>query len=116
MWIEKLLAGVLELDTSIGTRYLEPNLPQRMRLLWTFRNFDSLPHQVLHPSELQLIERLLEENQSISKQTLAANGRPIIGRVEGRVERPEPADSAEALPSRKPAASAVADRNREAAA
>jgi len=114
MWIEKLLSGVLELDTASGTRYLEPNLVQRARLLWTFRNFLSLPHQVLHPGELQLIDRLLEENKSISKQTLATHERPIIGRVEGRVERPEP-EPAENLPMRKPT-SAVSDRNREAAA
>ncbi|MGA9527515.1 MAG: hypothetical protein WBS24_05320 [Terriglobales bacterium] len=116
MWIKKLLAGVLELDTSIGTRYLEPSLVQRARLLWTFRNFSSLPHQVLRPSELQLIDCLLEENRSISKRTLAADDRPIIGRVEGRVERPEPAEPGESLPMRKPATSAVNDQSREAAA
>ena len=115
MWIKKLLSGVLELDTASGTRYLEPDLVQRVRLLWTFRNFVSLPHQVLHAGELQLIDRLLEENRSISRQTLATHERPIIGRVEGRVERPEP-EPAENLPTRKPAASVVGDRNREAAA
>jgi len=39
MWIEKLTDGIIQLDTAIGPRYVQPNLLQRAYLLWTFRNF-----------------------------------------------------------------------------
>lgn len=112
MWIEKLTDGVLELDTPIGPRYVQPNLLQRAYLIWTFRNFFSLPQQVLRPWELRLIERLCSENRFVSL-AVGVRDRPVIGRVERRV----PAQ-AEILPMRKPssgAQTAVAERTREAA-
>lgn len=112
MWIEKLAHGILELDTPIGPRYLQPNFLQRAFLMWTFRNFVSLPHQVLRPSERQLIDRLCSENRFVS---LPADGtdRPVIGRVERRAPT-----VAETLPTRKPPArseASAAERGREAA-
>jgi len=82
MWIDKLRSGVLELETPIGPRYLEPNFLGRARLLWTFRNFTSLPHQVLRPSEVRLIDGLLNENRFLSGSAINAHDRPVIGRVE----------------------------------
>src|ERR1019366_3613008 len=113
MWIEKLSDGVLELDTPIGPRYLQPNLAQRAYLIWTFRNFFSLPQQVLHAWERRLIDRLWSENRFVSVSAAGAPDRPVIGRIERRV----PAQ-AEVLPIRKPASgstSAVAEQRREAA-
>ena len=110
MWIEKLTCGVLELDTPIGPRYLDPNFVERALLLWTFRNFFSLPHQVLRPSEVRLIDRLSSENRFVSASEIVALDRPIIGRVERRAPAP-----VATLPMRKPAASTVPDRQREAA-
>ena len=118
MWIEKLSRGVLELDTTIGPRYVEPNLLQRAYLIWTFRNFFSLPQQVLRPWELRLIDRLWGENRFVSLSAAGAPDKPVIGRIERRV----PAQ-AEVLPMRKPPAreplsgstSAVAEQRREAA-
>jgi hypothetical protein len=118
MWIEKLTRGVLELDTPIGPRYVEPNLVQRAYLIWTFRNFFSLPQQVLRPSELRLIDRLWGENRFVSLSVAGALDRPVIGRIERRA----PAQ-AEVLPLRKPparepmsaATSTVAEQSREAA-
>jgi len=111
MWIEKLARGVLELDTPIGPRYLRPNFIERAWLIWTFRNFSSLPHQVLRPSELRLIDRLCGENRFVSLSAIGADC-PIIGRVE---RRPPPV--VEALPMRKPVsgAQAATDHGREAA-
>jgi len=111
MWIEKLARGILELDTPIGPRYLQPSFTQRAWLMWTFRNFSSLPHQVLRPSELRLIDRLCGENRFISLSVIGADW-PIIGRVE---RRPPPV--AEVLPMRKPMSRAqtAAERGREAA-
>lgn len=113
MWFEKLVRGVLQLDTPIGPRYLQPNFFQRAMLIWTFRNFFSLPQQVLHPSERRLIDRLLSENQFISLSAVGAPDRPVIGKIERRA----PAEM-EALPLRKPVASPqspVAEQGREAA-
>ena len=118
MWIEKLARGVLELDTPLGPRYVQPNLVQRAFLLWTFRNFFSLPQPVLRPWERRLIDRLLGEDRFLSLSAAGAVDRPVIGKVERRT----PAQ-AEVLPIRKPptcepmpgSASAVAEPSREAA-
>ena len=32
MWIEKLTDGIIQLDTAIGPRYVQPNLLQRAYL------------------------------------------------------------------------------------
>ena len=45
MWIERLLYGVLRVLTPLGPRYLGPSFLERAYLLWTFRNFTSLPWQ-----------------------------------------------------------------------
>ncbi|MGA2337728.1 MAG: hypothetical protein WA383_21835 [Terriglobales bacterium] len=113
MWIEKLSDGVVELDTPIGPRYVQPNLVQRAYLIWTFRNFFSLPQQVLRPWERRLIDRLWRENNFASMPAVGAHDRPVIGRIEWRV----PAQ-AEVLPIRKPISGAkpsAAGQSREAA-
>jgi hypothetical protein len=113
MWIEKLSDGVLELDTPIGPRYIQPNLMQRAYLIWTFRNFFSLPQQVLHPWQRRLIDRLWSENNFVSMPAVDAHDRPVIGRIERRVPV-----QAEVLPIRKPMSSsqpAVAEQSREVA-
>ena len=117
MWIEKLSGGVLELDTPAGARYVEPNLVERVYLIWTFRNFFSLPEQVLRPWERRLIDSLWSRNNFVSRSAIGEGQRPIIGRVEGSVAPLAPA-RAEILPIRKPASSskpAVTDQSREAA-
>jgi hypothetical protein len=118
MWIEKLADGVLELDTPIGPRYIQPNFAQRAYLMWTFRNFVSLPQQVLSSWERRLIDRLWSENRfislSIAGTSLAGtHDRPVIGKIERRSPT-----SAEVLPMRKPVTglkSAVAEQGQEAA-
>jgi hypothetical protein len=104
MWIEKLARGVLELDTAIGPRYLQPNFLQRLSLMWTFRNFFSLPQQVLRPSEARLVDRLCLENRFIPLAS-GAEDRPIIGCIERRPANLAPV-AANVLPMRKPVASA----------
>src|ERR1017187_8928292 len=113
MWIEKLTDGVLELDTLIGPRYVHPNLLQRAYLIWTFRNFFSLPQQVLRPWERRLIDSLRSENRFVSPGVAGAPDRPVIGRVERRA----PAQ-AEVLPIRQTVSGsqpAVAEQSQEAA-
>ena len=111
--MEKLTDGVIELDTPIGSRYVQPNLVERAYLIWTFRNFFSLPQQVLRPWERRLIDRLWSENRFVSLSAAGAQDRPVIGRVERRA----PA-KADVVPIRKPVSSsqtAVAEQSREAA-
>ncbi len=113
MWIEKLTDGVIELDTPIGSRYVQPNLVERAYLIWTFRNFFSLPQQVLRPWERRLIDRLWSENRFVSLTAAGAADRPVIGRIERRA-----AAKAEVVPIRKPVSgskSAVTQQGREAA-
>src|SRR5271154_4892912 len=97
MWIEKLTDGVLELDTPIGLRYVQPNFAQRAYLIWTFRNFCSLPQQVLRPWERRLIDGLWRDNRFVSLRVAGAPNRPVIGRIERRASA-----EAEVVPIRKP--------------
>jgi hypothetical protein len=112
MWIEKLADGVLELDTPIGSRYLQPSFAQRVLLLWTFRNFLSLPQSVLRPWERRLIDGLLSDDRFVSMSAPGMLDRPIIGKVERRPPQAE----VELVPVRGPAsATEQADPSREAA-
>ena len=109
MWIEKLFSGVLAVDTPIGPRYVQPNFKQRAYLLWIFRNFPSLPQQVLRPRERQLIDRLWSESRFVSMPLMGAP--PVIGRIERRM----PAQQ-EVLPARVSSSSAtVQEQGRETA-
>jgi hypothetical protein len=111
MWIEKLSDGVLEVDTPIGPRYVQPSFMQRAYLIWTFRNFFSLPQQVLRPWQRELIDRLWSENRFVTLSTVGGPDRPVIGRIERRTA---PAD---VMSTRKPVAGsqpAVAEQSREA--
>ena len=101
MWIEKLTGGVLAVDTPIGPRYVQLNFQQRAYLLWIFRNFPSLPQQVLRPGERQLIDRLWSGSKFVSMPLMGAP--PVIGRIERRM----PAQP-EALPAHKAVSSSSA--------
>lgn len=103
MWIEKLANGVLEIDTPIGPRYIQPSFMERVYLLWTFRNFPSLPQQVLSRWQQRLIERLWSDHRFVSVSSFAGLSQPIIGRVERRTF-----PSAEPVLEKKSAAAAQA--------
>jgi hypothetical protein len=93
MLIDKLADGVLEIDTPIGPRYVQPNFAERAYLLWTFRNFFSLPQEVLRPWQQRLVERLWSESRFVSLRIDGSSERPVIGRVERR-----PSPQADVLP------------------
>lgn len=63
MWMEKIRHGVLEVQSENGLSFVRPSLGERIRLLWTFRNFQLLPHQVLNQRELALVAGLLESGK-----------------------------------------------------
>ncbi len=113
MWIEKLAEGVLQVDTPIGPRFIQPNLFERALLLWTFRNFASLPQQVLSVREQQLVNRLCSDQRFVPMADAAGKDKPLIGRIESR--SPIAAEPSE---SRKPSAvrkSGLPERGNEAA-
>jgi hypothetical protein len=100
MWIDKLAAGVVQVQTPIGPRYVIPSFWQRAYLLWMFRNFPILPHAVLSRRQQRLIDRMCSEQRFASMAY--ADGMdevPVIGTIERR-----PPVEAESLPPRRPAA------------
>src|SRR5579863_8100310 len=100
MFIEKLVAGVVEVQTPIGPRYVMPSFLQRVYLLWMFRNFPILPHAVLSARQQRLIDRMCGEQRFASMAYADGMEAPVIGTVEHR-----PAIGSEPLPPRRPAAS-----------
>jgi TonB family protein len=77
---QKIRTGLVELRTHIGPVYVSPSFWERIYLLWTFRNFQSLPKQVLNRHQQQLIDKLcraaiLSRNGPIARTS-------IIGTVE----------------------------------
>jgi len=84
---QKIRAGLVELRTHIGSVYVRPSFWERIYLFWTFRNFRSLPRQVLNRHQQQLIDRLCQapiiaRNGPIAKAS-------IIGAVENVRLMPE---------------------------
>ena len=99
MLIEKLAAGVVQVQTPIGPRYLTPTFVQRVYLLWMFRNFPILPHVVLSKREQRLIDRMCGEQSFASlPYSDGLDDVPVIGTVERRPPIAEP------LPPRRPVA------------
>jgi hypothetical protein len=86
MFIEKLLDGVVQLQTPIGPRYLMPtSFSQRVYLLWMFRNFSVLPQAVLNSRQKRLIERMCGEQGFVSRASVEGiDELPIIGTIERR--------------------------------
>ena len=93
MWINKLAQGVLQVDTQIGPRFIQPNFLERALLLWTFRNFTSLPQQVLNSREQQLVDRLCRDQRFVPMADAAGKDKPLIGRIESRSPIPAPVSS-----------------------
>jgi hypothetical protein len=101
MMIEKLAAGVVQVQTPIGPRYVMPSFFQRVYLLWMFRNFPILPHAVLNPRQQRLIDRMCGAQRFASMAYAdGMDEAPVIGIVEHR-----PLIGADQLPPRRPVAS-----------
>ncbi|HUO14980.1 MAG TPA: hypothetical protein VMX38_08345 [Verrucomicrobiae bacterium] len=99
MWIEKLAAGVVQVQTPIGPRYVMPSFLQRIYLLWMFRNFPILPHAVLSKRQQHMIDRMCsEKNLAWMPYADGMNEAPVIGTIEHR-----PPVAPDALPPRRPA-------------
>jgi hypothetical protein len=101
MLLEKLAAGVVQVQTPIGPRYVMPSFLQRIYLLWMFRNFAILPHAVLSRRQQRMIDRMCSE-QSFASFAYAdgMNEAPVLGTIEQR-----PPVSPDRLPPRRPVVS-----------
>lgn len=77
---QKIRTGLVELRTSSGSVYVRPSFWERIYLLWTFRNFRSLPRQVLNRQQQQLIDKLCREAIVSRHGPIARTS--IIGAVE----------------------------------
>jgi hypothetical protein len=95
MLIEKICRGVLAVETECGLRYVQPSALERIRLLWTFRNFRLLPEEVLNRQERALIDALCRQGKFLRN----GNGHGDLSELcIGTIER---------LAVRKPAQSTV---------
>ena len=100
MLIEKLAAGVVQVQTPIGPRYLMPSFLQRVYFLWVFRNFPILPHAVLSKRQQRMIDRMCGEQVFTSLPYIdELNEAPVIGTIERR-----PPAATQPLPLRRPVA------------
>jgi hypothetical protein len=77
---QKIRTGLVELRTHIGSVYVSPSFWERVYLLWTFRNFQTLPKQVLNRHQQQLIDKLCRV--SIVSWNVPIARTSIIGTVE----------------------------------
>jgi TonB family protein len=77
---QKIRTGLVELRTHIGSVYVSPSFWERIYLLWTFRNFQSLPKQVLNRHQQHLIDKLCRA--AIVSRNGPIAGASIIGAVE----------------------------------
>jgi outer membrane biosynthesis protein TonB len=77
---QQIRNGFVELRTHKGSAYVSPSFWQRIYLLWTFRNFQSLPRQVLNRRQQQLIDKLCRA--AIVNQNRLVARASIIGAVE----------------------------------
>lgn len=76
---EKLRTGLVELRTPLGSVYVTPSFWQRVYLVWTFRNFRTLPKQVLNRRQQHVIENLCRAPILSRTRPL---GTSLIGAVE----------------------------------
>lgn len=93
---QKIRTGLVELRTKNGPVYVSPTVWERVYLLWTFRNFHSLPKQVLNHRQQELIDKLGRTAAIVGRAPNAM----IIGTVENVELRPETRDQI-VLPPKK---------------
>ena len=103
MWLEKIRRGVLEIETDTGLQYVEPTFGERVRLLWTFRNFHVLPTELLNEQERQLVGDMCKSARL--KRALPALTPPcVIGTVDlHRPKKPNGSVKVNAKPQQRAA-------------
>jgi TonB family protein len=101
--VSKIEQGVVELRTDVGRLYVHPGGWQRLYLRWTFRNFHSLPLQILNRRQKRLIESLSRSAILTPAEHVPASA--VIGIVENMtvLALPSTAEMTEAPPAVSPA-------------
>lgn len=101
--VSKIENSVVELRTDVGRLYVCPTQWQRLYLRWTFRNFHSLPQQILNRRQKRLIERLSRTALFTAAEPVPSSA--IIGIVENMrvLGLPSVAGPAESARKAKPA-------------
>jgi TonB family protein len=84
---QKIRKGFVELRTPAGYAYVSPPFWERIYLVWTFRNFRSLPKQVLNRRQQQLIDKLCR-GAIVSRNRLKVRA-SMIGTVENMQPLPD---------------------------
>jgi hypothetical protein len=108
MLMEKILCGVLAVETDFGIRYVQLSLLERLRLLWTFRNFYLLPEEVLSRQERALIDELCRSGKFLANRNGHGDLSLVcIGTVERRIPRQQPKAAASPTPARANAPGAL---------
>ena len=139
--VSKIENGVVELRTDVGSLYVCPTQWQRLYLRWTFRNFHSLPLQILNPRQKRLIESLsrsaivtpaervpvsaiigVVENMKVLASATAETAEPAriaeakLAVLQGRAEAAAMEGGAPALVERAPAVPEIAHRRTDVTA
>jgi len=92
MWLEKLFSGVVRVLTPLGPRYLNASFSQRMRLIWIFRHFETVPVKVLSSRQRRMIESMYVSNGPVrsreGSRSLPSGAPPILGTLDERPSMP----------------------------
>jgi hypothetical protein len=90
MLLEKLLNGVLRIDTPLGPRLMRPSFTQRIYLLWIFRNFHTLPAAVLSRGQRSRIDRMCRKHGFFSQfARVGWEEFAVLGTLEQRLQSVE---------------------------
>ena len=104
--VSKIEDGVVELHTDVGRLYVCPTGWQRLYLRWTFRNFHSLPREILNARQKRLIDYLCRSALVGPAERVPSS--TVIGIVENVKVLPLPSTGEAAEPAK--AAPAVAQQ------
>lgn len=80
MSITKFFRGVVELSTFAGRRYARPTTWERVRLMWTFRNFKILSYIVLSHRQQLLVKNLCTRSDFANPEMVDET--TVIGTIE----------------------------------
>jgi TonB family protein len=80
MLLAKLESGLLGFETEHGAVFVQPTGWQRVHLLWTFRNFQSLSIKLLSARQVRLVESLYQTAAMMSR--VPPDQEFLIGMVE----------------------------------
>src|SRR5262249_5581865 len=100
--LDKLESGLLAYETEQGLFHARASGWQRFHLLWTFRNFNSLPVPLLSVREQKLVDGLYRTNR------IHLTNHPRQDFIIGTIEQYRPTAAPEAVARKKQSPAAIA--------